>query len=56
MTHGEVGLAVFFSAFLCLIAGAKALDTAFAFNGCLAAATTLAAAFAIRAVDTAYRS
>jgi cytochrome c oxidase cbb3-type subunit I len=33
MRNGEVGLAAFFSAsaFLCLIAAAKALDAAFAF-------------------------
>ena len=54
MTHGEAGPAVFFSAFLCLIAAAQVLDTAFAFHGCLAAAASLAAVFAILAVDTAY--
>jgi cytochrome c oxidase cbb3-type subunit I len=49
MTHGEAGLAAFFamSAFLCLIAAAKALDTAFAFHASLGAAASLAAAFAI---------
>src|SRR5260370_6708142 len=49
MTHGEAGLAVFFSAaaFLCVIAAAKALDTAFAFHASLGAAASLAAAFAI---------
>ncbi len=49
MTHGEAGLAVFFSAsaFLCMIAAAKALDTAFAFHASLGAAASLAAVFAI---------
>ncbi len=49
MTHGEAGLAVFFgaSAFLCLIAAAKALDAAFAFHASLGAAASLAAVFAI---------
>jgi cytochrome c oxidase cbb3-type subunit I len=49
MTHGEAGLAVFFSAsaFLCMIAAAKALDTAFAFHASLGAAASLVAAFAI---------
>jgi cytochrome c oxidase cbb3-type subunit 1 len=49
MTHGEAGLALFFSAsaFLCLIAAAKALDTAFAFHTSLGAAASLAAVFAI---------
>jgi cytochrome c oxidase cbb3-type subunit 1 len=49
MTHGEAGLAVFFlaSAFICLIAAAKALDTAFAFHASLGAAASLAAVFAI---------
>ena len=34
MTHGEAGLVLVFSlsAFLCLFAAAKALDTAFAFH------------------------
>ncbi len=49
MTNGEAGLAVFFSvsAFLCLIAAAKALDTAFAFHAFLGSAASLAALFAI---------
>src|SRR6478672_13772195 len=49
MTHGEAGLTAFFSAaaFVCLIAAAKALDTAFAFHASLGAAASLAAAFAI---------
>src|SRR3954469_20271889 len=49
MTHGEAGLSVFFSAsaFLCMIAAAKALDKAFAFHASLATAASLAAAFAI---------
>jgi cytochrome c oxidase cbb3-type subunit 1 len=49
MTHGEAGLAVFFSAsaFLCLIAAAKALDAAFAFHASLSAAASLAAVFVI---------
>src|SRR6478736_4263975 len=49
MTHGEAGLAVFFSAsaFLCLIAAAKALDTAFAFHAWLGATASLGAVFAI---------
>jgi cytochrome c oxidase cbb3-type subunit 1 len=49
MTHGEAGLAVFFSAsaFLCMIAAAKELDTAFAFHASLGAAASLAAVFAI---------
>src|ERR1700730_13173503 len=49
MTNGEAGLAVFFSlsAFLCLIAAAKALDTAFAFHAFLVSAASLAAVFAI---------
>jgi cytochrome c oxidase cbb3-type subunit 1 len=49
MSSGEAGLAVFFSlsAFLCLIAAAKALDTAFAFHASLGAAASLAAVFAI---------
>ena len=58
MTRGEAGLAIFFSvsAFLCLIAAARALDTAFAFDACLAAAASVGAVFAILAVDTAYGS
>ena len=49
MSHGEAGLAVFFSAtaFLCLIAAAKALDTAFAFHATLGLAASLWAVFAI---------
>src|SRR6266566_2164524 len=49
MTHGEAGLVVFFgaSAFLCLIAAAKALDMSFSFHSSLGAAASLAAAFAI---------
>jgi hypothetical protein len=49
MTHGEAGLAVFFaaSAFLCMIAAGKALDTAFAFHASLGSAASLAAVFAI---------
>jgi cytochrome c oxidase cbb3-type subunit 1 len=49
MTHGEAGLATFFSAlaFLCVFAAAKAVDTAFAFHASLSAAASLAAAFAI---------
>ena len=49
MTHGEAGLAAFFSAltFLCVFAAAKAVDTAFAFHASLSAAASLAAAFAI---------
>src|SRR3954464_8617124 len=49
MSYGEAGLAVFFgaSAFLCMIAAAMALDTAFAFHASLAAAASLWAVFAI---------
>jgi len=49
MSNGEAGLAAFFSAtaFLCLIAAAKALDTAFAFHATLGAAASLWAVFAI---------
>ena len=49
MSNGEAGLAVFFSAtaFLCLIAAAKAVDTAFAFHATLGAAASLWAVFAI---------
>ena len=49
MTNGEAGLAAFFSvsAFLCLIAAAKALDTAFAFHASLGAAASLASVFVI---------
>ena len=49
MTHGEAGLMLVFSlsAFLCLFAAAKALDTAFAFHASLASAASLWAVFAI---------
>ena len=49
MTHGEAGLAMIFAAtaFLCLFAAAKALDTAFAFHASLACAASLAAVVAI---------
>ena len=49
MTHGEAGLVLVFSltAFLCLIAVAKALDPAFAFHAALSAAASLAAVIAI---------
>ena len=49
MTHGEAGLAIAFaaSAFLCLFAAGKALDTAFAFHASLACAASLWAVFAI---------
>ena len=49
MTHGEAGLMMVFavSAFLCLFAAAKALDTAFAFHASLACAASLWAVFAI---------
>src|SRR3954467_10105534 len=49
MTHGEAGLALVFaaSAFLCLFAAAKALDSAFAFHASLACAASLAAVVAI---------
>ena len=49
MTHGEAGLAIVFavSAFLCLFATGKALDTAFAFHAALACAASLWAVFAI---------
>ena len=49
MSHGEAGLAIFFSAiaFLCLIAAAKAVDTPFAFHASLGAAASLGAVFAI---------
>jgi cytochrome c oxidase cbb3-type subunit I len=49
MTHGEAGLAAFFSvsAYLCFVAAAKALDTAFAFHASLGAAASLVALFAI---------
>src|ERR1700761_4519385 len=49
MTHGEAGLALVFAAtaFLCLFATGKALDTAFAFHAALACAASLWAVFAI---------
>src|SRR6195952_355867 len=49
MTHSEAGLAMAFaaSAFLCLFAWGKALDTAFAFHAALACAGSLWAVFAI---------
>ena len=49
MTHGEAGLVLVFSisAFLCLFAVAKALDTAFAFHALLACGASLWAVIAI---------
>ena len=49
MTIGESGLAVVFAvtAFLCVIASAKALDAPFAFHAALSAAASLAAVFVI---------
>ncbi len=49
MTHGEAGLFAFFalSAFLCMIAAAKAVDAPFAFHASLSSAASLAAAFFI---------
>ena len=49
MTTGESGLALVFavSAFLCLVASAKALDAPFAFHAGLSAAASLAAVFFI---------
>ncbi|WOH75398.1 cytochrome-c oxidase, cbb3-type subunit I [Bradyrhizobium sp. NDS-1] len=49
MTTGESGLALVFAvtAFLCLIASAKALDAPFAFHAALSAAASLAAVFCI---------
>src|SRR3954469_14402955 len=49
MTSGESGLAVVFAvtAFLCVIASAKALDAPFAFHAALSAAASLAAVFCI---------
>ncbi|MCK1722227.1 cytochrome-c oxidase, cbb3-type subunit I [Bradyrhizobium sp. 141] len=49
MTSGESGLAVVFAvtAFLCVIASAKALDAPFAFHAALSAAASLAAVFVI---------
>ncbi|MBR0709924.1 MULTISPECIES: cytochrome-c oxidase, cbb3-type subunit I [Bradyrhizobium] len=49
MTIGESGLAVVFAAtaFLCVVASAKALDAPFAFHAALSAAASLAAVFCI---------
>ena len=49
MTTGEAGLTVVFaaSAFLCMIAAAKAVDSAFAFHASVSAAASLAAVFVI---------
>ncbi|MCK1422584.1 MULTISPECIES: cytochrome-c oxidase, cbb3-type subunit I [unclassified Bradyrhizobium] len=49
MTSGESGLAIVFAvtAFLCVIASAKALDASFAFHAALSAAASLAAVFCI---------
>jgi cytochrome c oxidase cbb3-type subunit I len=49
MTHGEAGLFAFFtvSAFLCMIAAAKAVDAPFAFHASLGAVASLAAVFFI---------
>jgi cytochrome c oxidase cbb3-type subunit 1 len=49
MTIGESGLAVVFAvtAFLCVIASAKALDAPFAFHAALSAAASLASVFVI---------
>ncbi|MDE5439899.1 cytochrome-c oxidase, cbb3-type subunit I [Bradyrhizobium sp. CSA207] len=49
MTIGESGLAALFAvtAFLCVIAAAKALDAPFAFHAALSAAASLAAVFCI---------
>ena len=49
MSNGEAGLALFFSvsAFLCMVAAAKALDAAFAFHATLGVAASVSAAFAI---------
>src|SRR5437762_4774179 len=49
MTIGESGLAALFaaSAFLCMVAAAKALDTAFAFHASLSAVASLAVVFVI---------
>jgi cytochrome c oxidase cbb3-type subunit 1 len=49
MTNGEAGLSVFFtvSAFLCMIAAAKAVDAPFAFHASLGAIASLAAVFFI---------
>src|SRR6476661_3311327 len=49
MTIGESGLAIVFAvtAFLCVIASAKALDAAFAFHAALSAAASVAVVFGI---------
>ena len=49
MTSGESGLALVFTitAFICVIASAKALDTPFAFHAALAAAASVASVFVI---------
>src|SRR6476661_6431500 len=49
MTSGESGLAVVFAvtAFLCVVASAKALDAPFAFHAALSAAASIAAVFVI---------
>src|ERR1044072_4420332 len=49
MTAGESGLAVVFAvtAFLCVIAAAKALDTPFAFHAALSTAASVAVVFGI---------
>src|SRR3954468_23436234 len=49
MTTGESGLALVFAvtAFLCVIASAKAVDAPFAFHAALSAAASLAAVFFI---------
>ena len=49
MTIGESGLAVVFAvtAFLCVIASAKALDAPFAFHAALSAAASLVVVFGI---------
>jgi len=49
MSTGEAGLTVVFaaSAFLCMIAAAKAIDSAFAFHASVSAAASLAAVFVI---------
>jgi len=49
MTIGESGLALVFTvtAFLCVIASAKAVDTPFAFHAALAAAASIASVFVI---------
>src|SRR6185369_11031506 len=49
MTSGESGLAAVFTvtAFLCVIASAKALDAPFAFHAAVSAAASIAAVFVI---------